>query len=216
MISLSQNKVNNSNPAQPTQTQQPQSAHQPQAQQQQQVKIDPDHEAKMLLRTLASKADFTTISKIAVPVLTFLDDNKKNGWECAKVVRCIFLILMYNIKQQHAIVIKELLKHLDSHINSPAQLKIYIIRTIVLSIKIAAMQSVGTTGQIIEIYTNLLKHLNSSVEKTFALKAQLINKKVAIPISPSAASIQTQTSNDKFHDIIQQNLIDFLCFRSIE
>ncbi len=183
MISLSQNKVNSSNP---TQTQQPQSVQQ---QQQQQAPIDPDHEAKMLLRTLASKADFTTISKIAVPVLTFLDDNKKNGWECAKVVRCIFLILMYNIKQQHAIVIKEILKHLDSHRNSPAQLKCFIIRTIILSIKIAAMQSVGTTGQIIEIYTNLLKHLNFSVERTFALRAQLINKKVAIPVSPSATSI---------------------------
>lgn len=147
--------------------------------------VDPDHEAKMLLKTLASKADFTTLAKIVVPILTFLDDNKPNGWECAKIVRCIFLILMYNIKQQHAIVIKELLKHLDSHRNSPAQLKCYIIRTIVLNTKIAAMQSIGTTGQIIEIYTNLLKQLNLSVEKSYGLKTQLLNKKLGPSATPA-------------------------------
>jgi hypothetical protein len=127
--------------------------------------VDPDHEAKMLLKNIASKADYTTISKIVLPILAYLDDDKPNGWEYSKFVRCVFLILMYNVKQQHAIVIKNLINHLDSHRNSSAQLKCFIIRAISICIRIAAMHSVGTTGQIIEIFTNLLKHLNFSVEK---------------------------------------------------
>lgn len=138
--------------------------------------VDPDHEAKMLLKSISSKADYTTIGKIVVPILAFLDDNKPKGWELAQFVRCIFLIVMYNVKQQHAIVIKELIKHIDSHRNSSALLKCYILRTINVCIGIAAMQSVGTAGQIIEIFTNLLKHLNFSVEKGFNLKAQMISK----------------------------------------
>ena len=138
--------------------------------------VDPDHEAKMLLKNLASKADYTTISKIVQPILAYLDDNKPTGWEYSKFVRCVFLILMYNVKQQHAIVIKDLIKHLDSHRNSTAQLKCYIIRAISICIRIAAMHSVGTTGQIIEIFTNLLKHLNFSVEKASECRKQLLDK----------------------------------------
>jgi len=41
------------------------------------------------------------------------------------------------------------------------------------------MHSVGTTGQIIEIFTYLLKHLKSSVEKVSTLQGQLISKKPA-------------------------------------
>lgn len=148
-------------------------------QQQQQQVIDPEHEAKLLLKSISSKADYTTIGKIVVPILAFLDDNKPRGWELSQFVRCIFLIVMHNVKQQHAIVIKELIKHIDSHRNSSALLKCYILRTINVCIGIAAIQSVGTTGQIIEIFTNLLKHLNFSVEKAFALKAQLLNNKSA-------------------------------------
>lgn len=141
--------------------------------------VDPDHEAKILLKNISSKADYTTIGKIILPILTFLDDNKPNGWELSQFVRGIFLIVMYNVKQQHAIVIKELIKHIDSHRNSSAQLKCHILRTINVCIGIAAMQSVGTAGQIIEIFTNLLKHLNFSVEKAFNLKSQLINRQQA-------------------------------------
>jgi len=144
-------------------------------QQQQQQTCDPDHEAKMLLKNLACKADYTTISKIVLPILAYLDDNKPNGWEYSKFVRCVFLILMYNVKQQHAIVIKNLINHLDSHRNSSAQLKCFIIRAISICIRIAAMHSVGTTGQIIEIFTNLLKHLNFSVEKASECKKQLLD-----------------------------------------
>ena len=137
--------------------------------------VDPDHEAKMLFKNLASKADYTTISKIVLPILAYLDDNKPNGWEYSKFVRCVFLILMYNVKQQHAIVIKNLINHLDSHRNSSAQLKCFIIRAISICIRIAAMHSVGTTGQIIEIFTNLLKQLNISVEKASECKRQLLD-----------------------------------------
>ena len=84
---------------------------------------------------------------------------------------------MYNVKQQHAIVIKELIKHLDSHINSSARLKRQIIRAISTCIRIAAMHSVGTTGQIIEIFTYLLKHLKASVDKASCLRLQLIAKR---------------------------------------
>jgi len=55
--------------------------------------VDPDHEAKMLLKNLACKADYTTISKIVLPILNFLDANKPSGWEYPRFVRCIFLIL---------------------------------------------------------------------------------------------------------------------------
>ena len=64
---------------------------------------------------------------------------------------------MYNVKQQHAIVIKDLVKHLDSHINSSAKLKCQIIGAISTCIRTAAMHSVGTTGQILEIFTYLIK-----------------------------------------------------------
>lgn len=148
--------------------------------------VDPDHEAKMLLRNLASKADYTTISKIVMPILAYLDDNKPCGWEYYRYVHCIFLILMYNVKQQHAIVIKELIKHLDSHRNSSAQLKCHIIKAISICIRISAMHSIGTTGQIIEIFTNFLKHLNFSVEKAASCKMQLISKK---PLPPSATNV---------------------------
>ena len=134
--------------------------------------VDPDHESKMLLKNLAHKADFTTINKIVSPILTYLDGDKATGWQDARFVRCIFLILMSNVKQQHAIVIKELIKHLDSHRNSSAQLKCYIIRAISICIRISAMHSVGTAGQITEITTNLLKHLNISVEKAALCEQQ--------------------------------------------
>ncbi len=136
--------------------------------------VDPDHEAKMLLKNLACKADYTTISKIVLPILSYLDANKPSGWEYSRFVRCIFLILMYNVKQQHAIVIKELIKHLDSHVNSSAKLKCNIIRAISTCIRIAAMHSVGTTGQIIEIFTYLLKHLKSSVEKVSVFQNSIL------------------------------------------
>jgi hypothetical protein len=136
--------------------------------------IDPDHEAKWLLKLLAAKADYITITKIITPVLAYLDDNSAHngasGWEHSDFMRSIFLIIMYNVKQQHAIVIKELIKHLDSHKVSNAKLKCCIIRAISTCIRIAAMHSVGTTGQIIEIFTNLLKHLYFSVEKVFKRK----------------------------------------------
>ena len=150
--------------------------------------VDPDHEAKMLLKTLASKADYTTISKIVLPILAYLDDNKPCGWEYTRFVRCVFLILMYNVKQQHAIVIKELIKHLDSHRNSSAQLKCQIIKAISSCIQIAAMHSVGTTGQIIEIFTNLLKHLNFSVERLMALNASTGSSSSAAAVVISGAA----------------------------
>jgi hypothetical protein len=158
--------------------------------------VDPDHEAKMLLKNLAFKADYTTISKIVIPILAYLDSNNPSGWEYARFVRCVFLILMYNVKQQHAIVIKELIKHLDSHINSSARLKCHIIRAISTCIRIAAMHSVGTAGQTIEIFTYLLKFLKTSVEKASTLRSQLITKKSSTPtvlISPSTNSLQTVT-----------------------
>ncbi len=37
--------------------------------------VDPDHEAKTLLRNLACKADYTTISKIVLPILNYLDQK---------------------------------------------------------------------------------------------------------------------------------------------
>lgn len=141
--------------------------------------VDPDHESKMLLKNLAYKADFTTINKIVLPILTYLDNDKATGWQDSRFVRCIFLILMNNVKQQHAIVIKELIKHLDSHRNSSAQLKCYIIRAISICIRISAMHSVGTAGQITEITTNLLKHLNISVEKATICEQQLIGRKAS-------------------------------------
>lgn len=133
--------------------------------------VEPDHEAKLLLKNLASKSDYTTISKIIAPILAYLDDNTPKedstlrGWKNFSFVKCIFLIVMYNVKQQHAIVIKDLMKHLDYHRNSTASLKSCIIKAISVCIQIAAMHSVGTTGQIIEIFTNLLKQLSYSVEK---------------------------------------------------
>jgi hypothetical protein len=148
--------------------------------------IDPDHEAKMLLKHLSSKADFTTISKIVKPILDYLDTSKASGWEYTSFVRCIFLILMYNVKQQHAIVIKELIKHLDSHINSSAKLKRQIISAISTCIRTAAMHSVGTAGQIIEIFTYLIKHLKTSVEKQSQLRLQLLQK-------PSASTIPNKS-----------------------
>ena len=161
--------------------------------------VDPDHEAKMLLKNLACKADYTTISKIVLPILAYLDANQPSGWEYSRFVRCVFLILMYNVKQQHAIVIKELIKHLDSHINSSAKLKCHIIRAISTCIRIAAMHSVGTTGQINEIFTYLLKHLKSSVEKTSTLRAQLITKKTT-PTSSSTGSFQQMSANTSTND----------------
>jgi len=152
--------------------------------------VDPDHEAKMLLKNLACKADYTTISKIVTPILSYLDANKPSGWEYSRFVRCVFLILMYNVKQQHAIVIKELIKHLDSHINSSAKLKCHIIKAISTCIRIAAMHSVGTAGQTIEIFTYLLKHLKSSVEKASTLRGQLLTKKVPSLSNQSANSMQ--------------------------
>ncbi|RMZ98711.1 EFR3 like cmp44E, partial [Brachionus plicatilis] len=136
------------------------------------VALEPEHEAKTLLRNICTKADYTTISKIVVPILDFLDDNGQLGWHLAKFVRCIFLIVIYNVRQQHAFVVRELLKHLDSHRNSQALLKCHIIRTIILCTKISAMQSVGTTSQIIDIFNNLLKHLNISVEKAYNLSSK--------------------------------------------
>jgi hypothetical protein len=137
---------------------------------------NPDHEAKMLLKHLACRADYTTISKIVKPILDYLDTNKASGWEHIGFIRCIFLILMYNVKQQHAIVIKELIKHLDSHINSSAKLKCRIIGAISVCIRTAAMHSVGTTGQIIEIFTYFIKHLKLSVERQAQLRVQLLQK----------------------------------------
>lgn len=165
--------------------------------------VDPDHEAKMLLKNLASKADYTTISKIVLPILAYLDANQPSGWEYCRFVRCVFLILMYNVKQQHAIVIKELIKHLDSHINSSAKLKCHIIRAISTCIRIAAMHSVGTTGQINEIFTYLLKHLKSSVEKTSTLRTQLITKKM--PASTSTGSFQQVSANTATNDEKSKN-----------
>ncbi|CAF0729610.1 unnamed protein product [Brachionus calyciflorus] len=170
VISLNDNKVNNNNES---------------------VTFDPEHEAKMLLKNICSKADYTTINKIVVPILAFLDDNRPNGWELTKFVRCIFLIVIYNVKQQHAFVVKELLKHLDSHRNSSAILKCQIIRTIILCTKISAMQSVGTTGQIIDIFNNLLKHMNSSVEKSYNLKS------VKSVSSPSSENLNDENKLQK-------------------
>ena len=152
--------------------------------------VDPDHEAKMLLKNLASKADYITINKIVIPILTFLDSNKQNGWEHSKFVRCIFLIVMCNVKQTHAIVIKELLKHFDSHINSSPMLKICMLRAICLCIRISASEPVGSPIQIIELFTHLIKHLKPSVEKSQSLRGQLLSKK-----TDSSTSIQMMTKN---------------------
>ena len=153
--------------------------------------VDPDHEAKMLLKNLASKADYITINKIVVPILTFLDSNKQNGWEHSRFVRCIFLIVMYNVKQTHAIVIKELLKHFDSHINSAPKLKCCMLKAICLCIRISASEPVGNPIQIIELFTHLIKHLKLSVEKSVSLRGQLLSKK-----TESSTSIQMMTKNN--------------------
>jgi hypothetical protein len=165
--------------------------------------IDPDHEAKMLLKNLSSKADYTTISKITAPILTYLDVNNPTGWENQRFVRCIFLIVMYNVKQQHPIVVKELIKHLDSHRNSSAQLKCYIINAINVCIRIAAMHSVGTTGQIIEIFTNLLKHLNFSVSNQVTFNQQLLSKRSALVDSlaeQTASTMKNSPTSDSLKD----------------
>ena len=169
--------------------------------------VDPDHEAKMLLKSLASKADYTTISKIVVPILAYLDDNKPCGWEYSRFVHCIFLILMYNVKQQHAIVIKELIKHLDSHRNSSAQLKCHIIKAISICIRISAMHSIGTTGQIIEIFTNLLKHLNFSVERAAQCKTQLISKSSTNLQSTQKSNQETLTNTNLTSELNEQKML---------
>ena len=169
--------------------------------------VDPDHEAKMLLKSLASKADYTTISKIVVPILAYLDDNKPCGWEYSRFVHCIFLILMYNVKQQHAIVIKELIKHLDSHRNSSAQLKCHIIKAISICIRISAMHSIGTTGQIIEIFTNLLKHLNFSVERAAQCKTQLISKSSTNLQSTQKSNQETLTNTNLTSELNEQKIL---------
>jgi hypothetical protein len=168
--------------------------------------VDPDHEAKMLLKSLASKADYTTISKIVVPILAYLDDNKPCGWEYSRFVHCIFLILMYNVKQQHAIVIKELIKHLDSHRNSSAQLKCHIIKAISICIRISAMHSIGTTGQIIEIFTNLLKHLNFSVERVAQCKTQLISK-TNTNLTSQKSNQETLTNTNLTNELNEQKML---------
>ena len=176
--------------------------------------LQPEHEAKCLLRNICAKADYTTISKIVVPILNFLDDNRQHGWDLTKFVRCTFLIVIYNVRQQHAFVVRELLKHLDSHRNSAALLKCKIIRTIILCTKISAMQSVGTTGQIIDIFNNLLKHLNISVEKADNLTDEnKLQKEIISAMRQFAENMPDYAKNDILVFFARQiNTQQFSCF----
>ena len=131
-----------------------------------QQSLDPRIEAKQLLKEISSKADYITITRIVRPLLTYMDSN--SAWQQLDFIECVFQTVMNHVKQQHAIIVKELIKHLDSHRNSDANMKCHIIKAISICIQVSALHSVGgTTANIIDIFTNLLKHLNFSLEKSF-------------------------------------------------
>lgn len=148
--------------------------------------LDSGYEARALLKEISTKADYTTITRIVRPLLIYMDNN--DAWKQVDFIQCVFETVMNNIKQQHAIVIKELIKHLDSHRNSEASMKRHIIKAISKCIEISALHSVGTTAQIIDIFTNLLKHLNFSLEKLNNTLAQTTNVDVVNSINGSGAT----------------------------
>lgn len=121
-------------------------------------------EAQNLLKEISLKTDFTTITRVVKPTIDYFELNQQ--WENINFVSCVFETLMYNVRQQQSIIIKELLRHLDSHRNSNAKFKMYLLKVFSLCIQISVTHSIGTTAQIIEIISNLLKNLNLSIEKS--------------------------------------------------
>jgi hypothetical protein len=127
---------------------------------------EPSSEAELLLKELSGKVDYTTITRVIKPILVYMDTND-NAWTHEPFIKCVFETVMLNVKQQHAIVIKELMKHLDANRTTIAHIKTCILQATSTCLQISAMQSVGTTSQFIDIFTNLLKHLNYSLENNF-------------------------------------------------
>lgn len=158
----------------------------------QQQSLDPRIEAKQLLKEISSKADYITITRIVRPILTYLDSSL--AWQQLDFIECVFQTVMNNVKQQHAIIVKELIKHLDSHRNSDASMKCFIIKAISICIQVSALHSVGTTANIIDIFTNLLKHLNFSLEKSF---------------NPSLSEINNREDEIKFQNEILETMKNF-------
>ncbi len=135
------------------------------------VNKEPSIEAELLLKELSSKVDYTTITRIIKPMLVYMDTNDK-AWTHETFIKCVFETVMLNVKQQHAIVIKELMKHLDANRATNARIKTCILKATSTCIHINAMHSVGTTSQFIDIFTNLLKHLNFSLETNYLQQQQ--------------------------------------------
>jgi hypothetical protein len=168
---------------------------------------DPSYEAKQLLKEISSKADYITITRIVRPLLTYLDTN--NAWQQLDFIECVFKTVMYNVKQQHAIIIKELIKHLDSHRNSEATMKRFIIKAISICIQISALNSVGTTANIIDIFTNLLKHLNFSLEKSFNSLSEVNNREEEIKFQNEILATMVEFTS-QLPDYAKNDVITFI------